>query len=91
MLLATLVRRPKAISIGWGVLQLAAHHGVLTRDLDSLLAEAQMLLCLLLALQCIQELVLGLGNRRRRACEADGSGDAVSVALTCALTPRVIA
>ena len=44
--------------------QLAAHHGTLTRDLDSLLAEAQILLYLLLALQCIQELVLGLGNIR---------------------------
>jgi hypothetical protein len=61
--------------------QLAAHHGTLTRDLDSLLAEAQILLYLLLALQCIQELVLGLGNiratyMRGQACETDGSRDA---------------
>ena len=52
----------------------SAHHGTL----DSLLAEAQILLYLLLALQCIQELVLGLGNiratyMRGQACETDGS------------------
>ena len=67
--------------------QLAAHHGTLTRDLDSLLAEAQILLYLLLALQCIQELVLGLGNiratyMRGQACETDGSRDAPTAALT---------
>jgi hypothetical protein len=76
--------------------QLAAHHGTLTRDLDSLLAEAQILLYLLLALQCIQELVLGLGNiratyMRGQACETDGSRDAPTAALTCVLTPCVTA
>ena len=32
------------------------------RDMDSLLAEAQTLLCLLVALQCAQELIQRLGN-----------------------------
>ena len=68
--------------------------GTLTRDLDSLLAEAQILLYLLLALQCIQELVLGLGNiratyMRGQACETDGSRDAPTAALTCVLTYAV--
>ena len=77
-------------------LPLIRHHGTLTRDLDSLLAEAQILLYLLLALQCIQELVLGLGNiratyMRGQACETDGSRDAPTAALTCVLTPCVTA
>jgi hypothetical protein len=74
-------RNVSALAGAFSPRQLAAHHGTLTRDLDSLLAEAQILLYLLLALQCIQELVLGLGNiratyMRGQACETDGSRDA---------------
>jgi hypothetical protein len=73
--------------------QLAAHHGTLTRDLDSLLAEAQILLYLLLALQCIQELVLGLGNIHARSGMRNGwlPRRTRTAALTCVLTPCVTA
>ena len=93
-LLTTVVRRPKAISICWGLLQVATHQsGLVMRDMDSLLAEAQTLLCLLVALQCAQELIQRLGNILCRSHGTDGSGEAVAAALTRALTraltPRV--
>ena len=93
-MLTTVVRRPKAISIGWGLLQVATHQSALVmRDMDSLLAEAHTLLCLLVALQCAQELIQRLGNILCRSHGTDGSGEAVAAALTRALTraltPRV--
>ena len=67
--------------------------GLVMRDMDSLLAEAQTLLCLLVALQCAQELIQRLGNILCRSHGTDGSGEAVAAALTRALTraltPRV--
>ena len=64
--------------VGWGLLQVATHQSALVmRDMDSLLAEAQTLLCLLVALQCAQELIQRLGNILCRSHGTDGSGEAV--------------
>ena len=56
MLLVAIVRHPTTISIAWSGMQLAAQGGT-PRGLDSLIVEANTLLCLLVALHCFQGLL----------------------------------